>query len=64
MQFALAAALAASLLAVAAPTLAPHHTGLAERSRAAALWSQADLAAEPREPSADSAPGPDLPPGE
>jgi len=64
MQFALAAALAASLLAVAAPALSPHHAGLAERSRAAALWSQVDLAGDSRDAATDPAPGPDLPPGE
>ena len=49
MQFALAAAFAASVLAVAVPVLAPHHAGLAERSHAAAMWSRV----EPPTPSQD-----------
>ena len=53
MQFALAAALAASVLAVAAPALAPHHPAQAERSHAAAMWSRA---AEEPDPLAEAAP--------
>lgn len=61
MQFALAAALAASVLAVAAPALAPHHARLTERSHAAALWNQA---ADSRDPLAYAPPGSDFAPGE
>ncbi len=64
MQLALAAALAASALAVAAPALAPHHVGLAERSHAAAMWSQIDPAADRHDLLADPAPAPDITPGE
>ena len=64
MQLALAAALAASALAVAAPALAPHHAGLAERSHAAAMWSQLDPTAERADPLADSTPTSDVAPGE
>jgi hypothetical protein len=61
MQFALAAAVAASVLAVAAPALAPHHARLAERSHAAALWNQA---VDSRDPLADAAPVSDIAPAE
>jgi hypothetical protein len=61
MQFALAAAVAASVLAVAAPALAPHHARLAERSHAAALWNQAT---DSRDLLADAPPASDIAPGE
>ena len=64
MQLALAAALAASALAVAAPALAPHHAGLAERSHIAALWNQVDPIADHRDLLADPAPSSDITPGE
>lgn len=61
MQFALATALAAAVLAVAAPALNPHHVGLAERSHAAAMLSGSepatDLLDDGASPPAVSSPG-------
>jgi len=56
MQFALATALAASVLAVAAPALAPHRSAHAGRSHAAAMWNRV---ADAPEPLAEAAPAQD-----